>query len=255
MSALLSNLNTDASLEDEKDILGGGGPLDTDVYGSEITMAYLDKSQGGALGLNLHLKTDQGREIRETLWVASGDAKGNKTYFENKQGEKKPLPGFTNATAMCLLTVGKELGEMDTESKVVKVYSREAQAEVPQTKEVLVDLLGQRIKVGLFKQTIDKRAKGDDGNYAPTGETRDVNEIDKFFRDRDGMTTAEIRAQADEAVFMNTWKDKWAGQVRDRTSKDAPQGGTAGLPRQAANSPAGAGAAAASSKPKQSLFG
>lgn len=245
-----ANLSTSEEIQGEKDTVGGNGPLDSDVYGAKVTMAYVTKSTRGALGVVLHLKTTAGREHRETIYVTSGDDKGNKNYFE-KDGEKKYLPGFINMNALCLLTVGKELSEVDTEEKVVKVYDFEQKKEVPMNKEVLVELLNEEIKVGLQKQIVDKRAKQDDGSYGPTGETREVNEIDKFFRASDDMTTAEIRAAAEEADFINVWTNKWKGQVRDRSTKDAQQGRTgapAGLGAGKAASPFGANKSAGGGK-------
>lgn len=243
--SLLSNLTTDETINNETDSVGGGGPLETGIYKSKITMAYLNKSKGGALGLNLHFKTEDNQEFRQTLWVTSGDAKGNKNYYENKKGEKNYLPGYIHADALCLLTVGTGLPAMDTEQKVVNVYSPEAGAEVPTKVEVLVDLIDQEALVALQKQLVDKRAQGDDGQYHPTGETREENEIDKIFRAKDGMTTAEIRAEREEASFIDTWKEKWDGKTRDRTTKQA--NGTAGAPRQAAGAQGGA-------KTRKSLF-
>lgn len=245
--SLLSGLTTDESINNEKDTLGGGGALDTDLYKSTITMAYLNKSKGGALGLNIHFKTDQGREFRQTLWISSGDAKGNKNYYENKQGERNYLPGFLHADAICLLTLQKGITEMDTEEKVVNVYSPEAQAEVPTKVECLVDLINEEVVVALQKQIVDKRQKADDGSYQPTGETREENEIDKIFRASDGMTTAEIRAKAEEATFVHSWKEKWQGKTRDR-STGAAGGAKAGAPK------AAGAAAGGTSKPRQSLF-
>ncbi len=243
--SLLSGLTTDESINNEKDTLGGGGALDTDLYKSTITMAFLQKSKGGALGLNIHFKTDQGREFRQTLWVSSGDAKGNKNYYENKQGERNYLPGFLHADAICLLTLKKGIAEMGTEEKVVNVYSPEAQAEVPTKVECLVDLIGEEVVVALQKQIVDKRQKADDGTYQPTGETREENEIDKIFRASDGMTTAEIRAKAEEASFVHSWKEKWQGKTRDRSTKNAGGGAQSGAPKAAAGG---------ASKPRQSLF-
>jgi len=250
MSALLSGLTVDNSIQNETDSVGGGGVLESGVYKSTITMAFLQKSKGGALGLNLHFKNEDGREYRQTLWVTSGDAKGNKNYYENKQGEKRYLPGFLHADAICLLTVGQGLASMDTEDKVVSVYSPEAGAEVPTQVPVLMDLLGQQIGVGLQKQVVDKRQKADDGSYQPTGETREENEVDKIFRAEDGFTVAELRANAEEAAFIHTWKEKFEGKTRDRTSKQG-SGAQAGAPqRPAATGQASGGAA----KPRQSLF-
>lgn len=246
--SLLSGLTTDNNIAQETDNLGGGGVLDTNIYKVKVTMAYLQKSRTGALGLHLHFETEDKRDIRQTLYVTSGDAKGNKNYYENARGEKHYLPGFTHADALCLLTVGRSLAEMDTEDKVVSIYNPEVNSEVPTQVPVLVDLLGQEVILGIQKQIEDKRAKNDaTGQYEPTGETREVNEIDKVFRARDGMTTAEIRAEQEEASFIHSWKEKWEGKTRDRSTKQNGNG-TAGAPR-------AAGAAQAPAKqPRQSLF-
>lgn len=240
--SLLKNLATDASIADEKDSVGGGGILESGLYPSKVTLAYVTKSAGGATGLVFKAKTNQGRDINQTLWMTSGTAKGGKNYYE-KDGVKSYLPGFIAANALALLTVGKEISELDTEIKVVNVYNPDAKAEVPTKVEMITDLIGQEIIVGLIKQTVDKNVKNDAGLYVASGETRDENEIDKFFRASDKMTTAEIRAAANEPSFYGTWEDKWAGKTRNK-AKGAAAGGTAGAPK----------AAGASKKPTTSLF-
>lgn len=236
--SLLAGLTTNEEIKDEADKLGGGGALETDLYKSAITMAFLNKSAGGALGLNVHFKAEGGQEFRQTLWIASGDAKGNKNYYENQQGEKNYLPGFLHADAICLLTNGKGVLEQHTEVKVVNVYSPDAKAEVPTQVEVLVDLLNEEVIVGLQKQISDKNIKNDQGVYVPSGETREENEIDKIFRAKDGMTTAEIRAGAEEAAFVHSWKEKWQGKTRDR-STGAAGGAKAGAPARTTGAAAG----------------
>lgn len=246
--SLLKTLTSDASIANEKDSIGGGGVLESGVYPASVSLAYITKSEGGALGLVLQAKTSAGRDIRQTLWMTSGTAKGCKNYYE-KDGEKHYLPGFLAANALSLLTVGKEISDLDTEQKVVAVYSKEAKAEVPTKVDMLTDLLGKDIVIGLIKQTVDKTQKNDAGVYVATGETRDENEIDKFFRASDNKTTAEIRAQVEEATFVHTWKQKWAGQVRDRASKGT---GTAGVPKSGFTGTAAN--AAQVKKPATSLF-
>ena len=243
--SLLSTLTSDASIANEKDSVGGGGVLDSGLYPATVTLAYAQKSEGGALGLVLQAKTNQGRDIRQTLWMTSGTAKGCKNYYE-KDGVKNHLPGYVAANALALLTTGKEISELDTETKVVNVYNKDAQAEVPTKVEAIVDLMGQEILIGVIKQTVDKTQKTDAGTYVPTGETRDENEIDKFFRASDRKTTAEIRAQAEEAAFADVWEKKWAGVTKDRASKGA---GVAGVPKLGAAANAGA-----NKKPTTSLF-
>jgi len=242
--SLLSNLSTDASVTEEKDSVGSSGPLDSGLYKSTVALAYVTKSAGGAMGLVLNLKTEAGRELRQTLWMTSGTAKGGKNYYE-KDGEKFYLPGFNHANSLALLTCGKEISELDTETKVVNVYSAEAKSEVPTKVEMLMDLLGKEIIVGVLRQTVDKTKKNDAGVYEPTGETRDENEIDKLFRAKDRMTTAEIRAQAETAGFIDTWDAKHRGTVKMKAKGAC---GTPGAPK-AAGAPA-----AAAKKPTTSLF-
>ena len=240
--SLLKNLATDESIANEKDSIGGGGVLESGLYPAKVTLAYVTKSTGGATGLVLKAKTSEGRDINQTLWMTSGTAKGAKNFYE-KDGVKSYLPGFIAANALALLTVGKDISELDTETKVVNVYSPEAKAEVPTKVEMIVDLLGKDIVIGLIKQTVDKNVKTETG-YVPSGETRDENEIDKFFRAEDHLTTAEIRAAANEPVFYGTWADKWNGKVRNK-AKGAGTAGVAGAPK---------AAAAGAKKPSTSLF-
>lgn len=244
--SLLANLASDASIADEKDIIGGSGPVDSGIYNCTISMAHITKSQGGAIGLVVTFKTENGKDVRQTFWMTSGTAKGCKNYYE-KDGEKHYLPGFLQANALCLLAAGKEVSAMDTETKVINLYSPEAKAEVPTKVDVLMDLLNKEIIAGIIKQTVDKTKKNDaTGVYEPTGETREENEVDKLFRASDRMTTAEIRAQAGEASFINSWEQKWKGKVRDRAKGAAA--GAAGVPKLG-------GAPAATKKPTTSLFG
>lgn len=256
---MLANLSTDSSIADEKDSVGGGFTiLDSNIYKCKIELAYLTKAGSGALALNIVLKTEDDRELRQQFWMTSGTEKGGKNYYE-RNGEKAYLPGFIAANALCLLTLGKEISALDTEEKVIKLWSSEAKAEVPTKVPMLVDLLGQDIVAGVLKQTVDKTSKNEVTNkYEPTGETREENEIDKFFRARDNKTTSEIRAGVEEAVFIDQWKAKWEGKVKNKAKGAAAGTGTAGMPKAAGGSMFGgapAAAAQASKKPATSLFG
>lgn len=238
--SLLKNLTSDESIANERDSVGRS-VLDSNLYPATVKLAYVTKSTGGALGLVAHFASEQGREIRETLWMTSGTEKGGKNFYE-KDGEKHYLPGYLLANSLALLTVGKEISELDTETKVVNVYNADAKAEVPTKVEVPVDLLGKEILLGVIKEIVDKTSKGADGKYVATGETRDQNVIDKMFRASDKKTTAEIRAEAEEATFYATWLKEWEGKTRNKAGK---ANGTAGAPK---------GAATTTKKPTTSLF-
>lgn len=242
--SLLKSLKTDDTVQEEEDRLGGAVLLDSGVYDAKISTAFVTESAGGAMCLNVNFDID-GKELRQRFYVTSGRAKGQKSYYETRDGEKKHLPGYNMGNSLCLLTVGKELPEMEDEKKIVKLWDPNAKAEVPTEVPVLTDLIGQEITLGIIRQTTDKVTKDASGNYVATGEVREENEVDKFFRQRDKLTTAEIRGGLDEPKFFESWKNKWTDQVRDKST------GGAGATKAAAAGKTGTGS---SGKPTESLF-
>lgn len=243
--SILANLKSDASIKNETDNVGSSfSVVDSGLYEGVITQAYIQNADSGAMALNVTLKTEAGNEINQSLWMTSGTAKGGNNYYVDKDGQKQYLPGYLMANSLCLLTAGKEISDMDTENKVIQLYSSTAKAKVPTKVNMLMDLLNQPIVFGVIKQTVDKTVKNDAGVYVPTGETREENELDKFFRASDRKTTAEIRAQAEEAAFAAIWEAKWQGKVRNKAKGAGTGNGTAGAPN----------TAAATTKPKTSLF-
>lgn len=225
--SILTALKTSEDVEgNEVDSLGGGGFLvDTGIYDTTVELAYLSTSKGGALALNLVLATADGQKIRadgfSPFWMTSGTAKGCKNYYMEKDrktgketGKKKYLPGFLDANALCLLSVGKEIGDLQTEEKVIQLYDRDAGKEIPTKVDMFTELLGKEITVGVFKQVVDKTALNQaTGEYEPNGETREENEINKFFRTRDRLTVPEIKAGIAEATFADQWADKFGNET------------------------------------------
>lgn len=213
----------------ERDTVGGASLLDSNVYGAEITMAYMQKSpekngRGGALGVFLTFKTDDGKQVRQTIYITSGVDKGCKPTYTNKDGEELYLPGYQMMNSLTCLTIGKELHEdMEEEIKAVKIYNFEAKTEVATKVPVLTELIGQKVKIGVVKQTVSKK-KLEGGVYVVTGETKDENEVIKFFRYEDNMTVSEILEEKPEAVFINDWLTKYEGKTLDKTEKPAAGG-------------------------------
>lgn len=235
MTNVLSGLALGADVQgkEEKDSLGGG-VLNTNVYDFKIDMAYTGLSGGGARFIAAHFKDANGAILRIKEYISSGNAKGNKITY-TKDGVDYPMPGYTKMNGLCLLAAGKEIHQLDIESKKIKLYDHTAGKEVPTDVDVLVELIDQEIKAGVLKQTVDKTSKNDaTGKYEPTGETREENEVDKFFSADNDMTVAEIKAQATEATFMTDWKAKWEGKVKNKS-----KGGSAGT---TADAPANSGA-------------
>jgi hypothetical protein len=242
--SLLNNLQTKAGVEGEKDVLGGGGAIDSGIYLNTIKVAYLSKSSGGALALNVILDNN-GKEIRQQFWMTSGDAKGNKNTYVGKDKKEHYLPGFLTANSLALLTVGKEIGDCELETKVIKLYDYDAKGEVPTEVQVFSELTGQQILSGIQKITVDKNIDSGEVDatgvkiYVPSGETRDINEVNKFFRATDGLTVPEITAGKTEAKFKEDWDNKFTGVTINKAK------GAAGVKT---------GAPSAGAKPTKSLF-
>ena len=221
--SLFKNLKTDDSIQGDKDSLGGFSVLPSGAYDMVIDMAYIDSSEGGAMSCNLTFKDSVGKSLKVTEWMTSGIAKGQLNYYVDKQGNKKYLPGFNTVNAICLLANGTEIADMEAEEKVLSIYNPELKKEAPTKKQVLMDLLGKEITLGVIKEVVDKTSKDSNGQYVPTGETREQNVIDKVFRTSDKMTVAEIKAESEEASFFNQWVEK----NKDVTKQKAKGAGNA----------------------------
>lgn len=253
----LDSLKTDDSIQEEKDSVGGSTfTIDSGLHNLTIDAAFIGKADSGAMSLTLHLKNDVAF-VRQTLWITSGKAKGNRNYYMVKKdgketGEKAYLPGFNVANALCLLTIGKEISEITTEEKIINLYDFDAGKEIPKKVDMILSLLDQETTFGIVKQIVDKKKKDDNGVYQPTGETREENEIKKVFRLRDGLTITEIKARSKlspdelkvveaQPTFKENWGEKNTGTCEDKSTKT---GTTAGSP----------GAATTQAKPTESIF-
>jgi hypothetical protein len=224
---MLGNLTTDASIEEESDRLGGGfQPLESGLYSLKVKLAYITLSAGKAMALNVKFITEDGKELRQQLWMTSGEVKGCKNFYV-KDGKKYYLPGFNAANALALMTTGKEIGTLKTTKKTIPLYNFDAKKEVPTEVDVLMDLTDKDIIGGVLLQKEDKKAKNPQtAEYEPTGETRMVNEIDKFFHFGTGLTVAEAKAKQKDPVFKNKWAEKWTGQVKDNSTNTGAVQGT-----------------------------
>ena len=224
--SLLDGMTQDVT-EKATDSLGGNVFLvDSDLHKFTIEVAYLTQAKSGAVGLNLHLKGN-GSFVRQSLWIKSGNAKGNTTYYTNAKGERQNLPGFSQANQLVQLLVDPAKNIIDmasqTEEKIIKLYSYDAKGDVDTKVEMITDLVGKEVVLGMHKQAVEKTAfnpstKQYDAVTDTTGRayTVDRNEINKIF-DANGLTVAEREGGMTEPVFAKQWADKWKGEVVDKT--------------------------------------
>ena len=224
---MLENFALDADVDDSSsDSVGGFAPFESAVLSMNLVMAYIDYAKSKAASVNLIFKDANDKELRVTEYITSGEAKGCKPhYIHKKTGKKVALPGYSKINDLCLVMTGKTFAEQTAEEKTINIYDYESKSDKPQQRKVIMTLLKQKVKVGVLLVTQDKTEKNDAGVYEPTGETRQVNEADKFFNIDSDLTGAEITAGSTEAKFIKTWLKKSDGEVKDTSTKVAAKAG------------------------------
>lgn len=226
--------------------IGGSYAWESGVYDTTVKMVYMNQSESGAVSFNVILENSSGKELKESFWIKSGNAKGNKTYYTGKDGKDRPLPGYSVANSMCVAATGDSLAKcMDSaEKKTINIYTAAAGKQVPTERPVLMTLINKIVKVAVHQVSEDKSKKNDTtGQYEPTGESRIVNEC-KFFGNSDGKTAEEILEDKD-AVMFDKWAEKNTGTVIDKTTKKEATASAADIM---------GGGAVASTKAADSMF-
>ena len=225
---------TNAAESVERDSLGGGYILPSDIYMLTVETAFLQPATSGAVGVVLRFKTKEGnKDYRETVYITN--RKGETFYV--KDGQQHLLPGYLMIDTLCQMVTGNSLEKQNTELRTVKVYDPELQKEVPAEREVLVDLQGGDVYAGIIKSVEDKTKKDASGAYTPTGETREANSISKFFHSESKQTLAEAIAGTDSKFFAD-WLTKYKDQVINNAKGVAGGNAQGKVPATPANAPA-----------------
>ena len=214
---MLENLQLDDDVvQEDKDSLGGFTLLDSGYYEAKIKLAYFDAAASEAISFNVIFDVD-GHELRMTEYITSGKAKGGKAYYMGGKNKdvKIPLPGYSKMNDLTRLAAGTIISKLDPEDKVINIYHDGK--EQPVSRKVATELHGLDIGLGVVRSLEDKTAKAND--YKPTGETREVNTVDKFFQSDTRLTAAELTKGDKEAAFITDWLKKYEGQIPDNSTK------------------------------------
>jgi hypothetical protein len=173
-------------------------------------MAYINVSNKGSIGISFIFVDSQGCEFKPTVYVTSGTEKGCKNYYITGKGEKKYLPAYEIVNQICKLVADKDLSDIKTEEKIINTYNFDTKKMEATEKEVLTELLGEEIQLGVLEVLKDK--------YNDESKSTSVNEIDKVFN-KQGFTLVEVQANATEAVKVVTWKKRNDSTVKDIRNK------------------------------------
>jgi hypothetical protein len=277
--AIFGNLSTEGLAKTEDRVGGGNGWIrDTDITIFTIKALYAGKSSSSNAQSVTFIGVDEaGKEYRETFWITSG---AGLNYYMAKDrngketGEKNSLPGFSIVNDICMIATDKPLDQQQDEEKVVKVYDADAKQEMPKAVPMLVECIGKKVALAIYRQLENKSKKSEStGKYEPIADEREINLAEKalFPTFRTTVREAEValtnggsvsnddkivNAQGEDvAVFWDSWLEAHKGKVRDkRTIKDGA-GGTAGRPgARAAGAPPASGSAANGGTERKSLF-
>lgn len=218
--------------EEQRDTLGGGYTVPSDVYEATVKVVYFTKAQNSeAQCANVVLSVGD-KEITDRLWFTN---KKNEPFYTSKQGKKMRLPGYETLNDLCVVTTGKPLAEHTTEEKTIKVWDPETRGEVDKSMPVLTAVIGKPLHAAILRVIENKQEKNDaTGAYEDTNEKRTRNEISKLFIHQTKQTAVEYAKGVELAegdMFMAQWIGKNAGKDRDNFNEvgsagPAPSGGT-----------------------------
>lgn len=247
--SILSKLKTTEKVEEEKDILGGKKLFPSSAKDFTIKLAYFHETKKGSIAFALTaVAVDGSGEFRTIQYTTSGHEKGQSPTYTNDNGTFY-LPGYNIANAVCALAAGTEIGEdLVLEEKTIGVYDPDQKKEVPTQVDVAVDLIGEKITLGILHKIENKNDRNPQtGKYdVVTNEKREYNELDRVFHEETKVTLVEAKKGMEEPDFYNKWMEKYDGKVQD-TYKPVEGGANTGA--------APSGGAPSGAAPKKKLFG
>lgn len=222
--SFFENIKTDG-LEKEQDYVGGYEPFSTDVYEATIKAAWIDERDAGSKAVQVIADID-GREYTEALWFIS---KAGVNYYEYG-GKKRPLPGFTIADDLCIVTTSKGLTDQAVEPKLLELYDYDANDKIMKEVPTLVGLTGKKVYLAI-RESLENKNKQVNGQWVPTTETRTVNSIEKVMHSPTTKTVNEAKA-GKNPTFMERWLKRHKGQVKDkRKIQDATSQASVSTPK------------------------
>lgn len=216
-------IDLSTSTNDIKENLESGSVskvLASGIYDAIVKYVYLTEAKSGTGVANVVL-TINGVDRNFTHYITWKET-GKPEKMVN--GKPTTMPGFKQLNSLAYCAVGKcvgngQNGTVGSEEKTIRIYSREAQSEVPTQVPVLTELCGKPIKVGI--KCINKHKTALVGSvYKPTTETFKTNEVDRYY-DSTGALAMEI-AQDKPAEYGTKWAEAHTGEVFEEKLKEAP---------------------------------
>jgi len=179
------------------------------IYTTEIEMAYMMESKGGAKGISLHFVTEKGEKYNKDIYMTN--KKGSPYYIDKQTKEQRLLPGANDVIKYCELITGKRDAYNVTEDTIYPVWDKESKGEIDKTVSSVVPLIGKIVQLALRETVEDKTAlNSGSGNWEPTGDTKIVIEIAAML---DGVTGKTLGEKT--AGLESTYKDKFLNKIAE----------------------------------------
>ena len=193
--------------QEERVSSGGSGITESGCYIAVVKMAKLVDAGSGAVGIAIELETEDGKKVRTTEWIQSGDAKGNKTTYQNKDGNTMNLPGFTQAKNINFLLSGV-FGLPTDQEKQIKEYDWENKQEITVTRPVIVDWINKPIGICVKMTMEDKYNAETEFTTKPIIEHYYDPLTNQFGSEKIGSKEAENKDKFLESIAKNPVRDK-----------------------------------------------
>lgn len=192
------------NLEEDKDTVNGGSysTLETDVYDAIVELAYKGKSSGGAEFVNVSLDIN-GQKISETIYITSGNDKGNKIISFKYH--------IVDSLVFIATKGDKRINSSNLkfEPKVIEIWDSSEGKKVNKEVETISELTNKNIKV-----CIQKIRKNKYKNKQSINEPIEINTIFKFLSPKNNKTLSEILEKR-EATFHDDWLAQHKGITKD----------------------------------------
>ena len=193
--------------QEERVSSGGSGFSESGIHMGVIKMAKVMEASSGAVGIAIEIETEDKKTARITEWIQSGDAKGNKTTYTDKDGNEVNLPGMTKIKNLNFLLTGV-FGLPSSEEKEIKEYDWDLKQEVSVRKDVVVPWLNRPIGFCIMMTMEDKYQ--DEANFT----TKQIVEhffdpvTDQFGSEKINSKPAEMRQKFLDFIEKTPIKDK-----------------------------------------------
>jgi hypothetical protein len=186
-----------------------GGLLAPGTYLMAIDKAYASKAQSGAIKVTIEFKyKKEDGEDGKFFWsgyVQSGDEKGNKSYWTDKNGKKHPLPDLTFYKQIC----------------------ESAGVPNPQTKDATMEMFGEQVQVKAMPELTGKQVIVGVRHKYDDFRDKDVAFVDTVL-DKDGKNTAgedlleKLKEKIEKTPYVKPKEKKEAKKEEPKAEEKSP---------------------------------